>query len=170
MAILPIRMLPDPVLFQRAKRIQAFDQNLRKLVDDMIDTMRAAKGVGLAGNQIGVLLRIAVIEIPEEKGRVRIFINPEVVSRSGSREMEEGCLSYPGYRGTTTRSERIHVRALDLLGKAFTVKAEGDLLAHALEHEIDHLSGSLYLSKLVSKDAIWKVPEIELAEATAEHK
>ncbi|MSP78847.1 MAG: peptide deformylase [Dehalococcoidia bacterium] len=170
MAILPIRMLPDPVLNTKAKRVKTFDATLRRLVDDMVDTMRAAKGVGLAGNQIGVLLRIAVIEIPEENGRIRVFINPEFVSRSGQREMEEGCLSYPGYRGNTTRSERVHVRAQDLSGKLFSVKAEGTLLAHALEHEIDHLSGTLFLERLISKDAIWKIPEHEMAGYDPEHK
>lgn len=163
--MLPIRKLPDPVLRQRAKRVTSFDVALRRLVDDMIDTMRRARGVGIAGNQVGALLRVCVIEVPEEEGRVRVLVNPEVVSRSGNRELEEGCLSYPGYRGITTRSERVTVRAMDLKGRTFTIKAEGDLLAHALEHETDHLRGIIYLDRLTSKDAIWAVTEPEPAEA-----
>ncbi len=167
MAVLPIRKLPDPVLRQRAKRVTSFDAVLRRLVEDMIDTMHYAHGVGLAGNQVGALLRVCVIEIPEEQGRVRVLINPEVVSRSGQRELEEGCLSYPGYRGSTLRSERVTVRAMDLSGKTFTIKAEDDLLAHALEHETDHLNGRIYLDHLTSKDAIWTVDEPEPAHAQA---
>ncbi|MSQ11799.1 MAG: peptide deformylase [Dehalococcoidia bacterium] len=167
MAILPIRTLPDPILRQKAKRVKGFDKSLRHLVEDMIDTMRAAPGVGIAGNQVGVLLRVCVIELPEEKGHVRVFVNPEVLSRSGQRELEEGCLSYPGYRGKTLRSERVTVRAMGLDGKPFTVKAEGDLLAHALEHETDHLNGILYLDRMLSKDAIWPVIEAKPVEAQA---
>lgn len=167
MAVLPIRKVPDPVLRQRAKRVTSFDAALRRLVDDMIDTMRWARGVGIAGNQVGVPLRVCVIEIPEEEGRVRVLINPEVVSRSGTRELEEGCLSYPGYRGNTVRSERITVRAMDLRGRTFTIKAEDDLLTHALEHETDHLNGVIYLDRLTSKDAIWTMTEPEPAAAQA---
>lgn len=166
MAVLPIRTLPDPVLRQRAKRVRVIDPSLHRLIDDMVDTMRAAGGVGLAANQVGVLLRVCVIEIPEE-GQVRVLINPEVVSREGQRELEEGCLSIPGYRGLVRRSVRVKVKALDRNGREIRIKAEDDLLAQALEHEIDHLNGVLYIDRLVRRDALWRITEEEPAETGA---
>ncbi|MBI2936484.1 MAG: peptide deformylase [Chloroflexi bacterium] len=166
MAVWPIRYLPDPVLRQRTKRVQTLDSPLQTLLDDMVDSMRAARGVGLAANQIGVSLRVAVIEIPEE-GLVRFLVNPQMVSRSGERELEEGCLSIPGYRGSVKRSQRVVVRALDRNGKPIRIVAEDNLLAQALEHELGHLNGQLYIDHLVSKDAIWKIPERETEPAEA---
>lgn len=160
MAVLPIRRLPDPVLRHKANPVQKVDDGLRRLIADMVDTMRAAHGVGLAGNQVGVLLQVAVIEIPDE-GFVRVLINPRVVSREGVRELEEGCLSVPGYRGLVNRSVRVVVKALDEKGKPVRIVAQDNLLAQALEHEIDHLNGVLYLDRLVRKDAIWRIPEAE---------
>ncbi|MCS7206479.1 MAG: peptide deformylase [Dehalococcoidia bacterium] len=160
MAVLPIRRLPDPVLRQKAQPVQRIDDALRRLIADMVDTMRAARGVGLAANQVGILLQVAVIEIPEE-GFVRVLINPRVVEREGVRELEEGCLSVPGYRGRVNRSVRVVVKAQDENGKAVRIVAEDNLLAQALEHETDHLNGVLYLDRLVRKDAIWRIPEAE---------
>jgi len=155
LAVLNMRILPDPVLRQKARRVTKIDDSLQKLIDDMIETMRDASGVGLAANQVGVLQRVVVIEIPEEE-QVRALINPEIIRREGERVVEEGCLSIPGYRGELTRSLKVRVRALDRNGKSVRFKAEG-LLAQALEHETDHINGILYVDHLESHDKLWKL-------------
>ena len=142
MAVLKIRTLPDSVLRHKARRVTSIDGSIQKLVDDMVDTMRAVSGVGLAAPQIGVSLRIAVIEIPGEE--VITLINPEVIKRQGERVVQEACLSVPGYQGEIKRSVTVKVNAQDRRGKEFHIKAEG-LLAQALEHETDHLNGTLYI-------------------------
>jgi peptide deformylase len=133
----------------------------------MIETMHDAHGVGLAANQIGVPLRIAVIQLPDED-EVMVLINPEVVQREGSRELTEGCLSIPGYSGCTLRSEKVRVKAQGLDGKPFRIEAEGDLMAQALEHETDHLDGRLYVERLVSKDQLWKNDDEDEVEEESE--
>ena len=153
MAILKIRTLPDPVLRQKAKRVTKIDASIQKLVDDMVDTMRAAPGVGLAAPQIGVSLRIAVIEIPGED--VITLINPEVIKRQGERVLEEACLSVPDYQGEIKRSVTVRVKAQDRQGKEFRIKGE-ELLAQALEHETDHLNGTLYVDHIESPDKLFK--------------
>ena len=155
MTVLNLRTLPDPVLRQKARRVTKIDDALQKLIDDMIDTMRDASGVGLAANQVGVLQKIVVIEIPEEE-EVRVLINPEITRREGERLVEEGCLSIPGYRGELTRSLKVRVRALDRDGNTVRIKADG-LLAQALEHETDHINGTLYIDHLESSDKLWKL-------------
>lgn len=155
MTVLNLRTLPDPVLRQKARRVTKIDDALQKLIDDMIDTMRDASGVGLAANQVGVLQRIVVIEIPEEE-EVLVLINPEITRREGERLVEEGCLSIPGYRGELTRSLKVRARALDRDGNAVRIKADG-LLAQALEHETDHINGTLYIDHLESSDKLWKL-------------
>jgi peptide deformylase len=142
MAILKIRTLPDTVLRQKAKRVTKIDGSIQKLINDMIDTMHAANGVGLAAPQVGVSLRIAVIEIPGEE--VVTLINPEVIKRQGERVVQEACLSVSGYQGEIKRSVTVKVKALDRQGKEFRLKGE-ELLAQALEHETDHLNGNLYI-------------------------
>lgn len=149
-----VRTLPDPVLRQKAKKVANIDGSIQKLIDDMIDTMRAVHGVGLAAPQIGVSLRIAVIEIPGRE--VLTLINPEVIKREGERVVEEGCLSYPGYYGEIKRSEVVKVKAQDRHGKEFRLKGE-ELLAQALEHETDHLNGTIYVDHIESPDKLWKV-------------
>ena len=155
MTVLNLRTLPDPVLRQKARRVTRIDDTLQKLIDDMIDTMRANSGVGLAANQVGVLQRVVVIEIPEEE-EVRVLINPEITRREGERVVEEGCLSIPGYRGELTRSLKVRARALDRDGNTVRIRAEG-LLAQALEHETDHINGTLYIDHLESSDKLWKL-------------
>ena len=155
MTVLNLRTLPDPVLRQKARRVTKIDDALQKLIDDMIDTMRDASGVGLAANQVGVLQKIVVIEIPEEE-EVRVLINPEITRREGERLVEEGCLSIPGYRGELTRSLKVRVRALDRDGNTVRIRADG-LLAQALEHETDHINGTLYIDHLESSDKLWKL-------------
>ena len=155
MSLLHLRTIPDPVLRQKARRVSKIDDALHKLIDDMIDTMRDADGVGLAANQVGVLQRVVVIEIPEEE-QVRVLINPEIVRREGERVVEEGCLSIPGFRGELVRSVKVRVRALDRDGKPVRFKADG-LLAQALEHETDHINGALYIDHLESPEKLWKL-------------
>ena len=158
MAILKVLTVPEPVLRQKSKRLKSVDDSIRKLADDMIETMHAASGVGLAAPQVGVPLRVIVIGMPDEEEFV--LINPEVVRRSGERLVTEGCLSVPGYFGEIQRAQRVTVKGKDLSGKEVRIKAE-ELLAQALEHEIDHLNGVLYIDHLESKDRLYKVePEV----------
>jgi len=156
MAVLKVCTLPDPVLRQKARRVTSIDGAAQKLIDDMIDTMHAASGVGLAAPQIGVSLRIAVIEIPGEE--VITLINPEVIKRQGERVVQEACLSVPGYQGEIKRSLTVKVKAQDRQGKEIRLKGE-ELLAQALEHETDHLNGTLYIDHVESRDKLWEIAE-----------
>jgi peptide deformylase len=155
MAILPIRVVPDPVLRQRAKRVQAIDGSIRKLAGDMIETLHAVPGrAGLAAPQVGVPLRVIVIGIPEEEDIV--LINPEIVRRKGERMVTEGCLSVPGYFGVVKRAESVRAKGRDLKGREIKIRAD-ELLAQALEHEIDHLNGVLYIDYVGSPDKLYTI-------------
>lgn len=159
MAVLPLRFAPDPVLRQKAKRVRSIDSSIERLIDDMLETMPAVSGVGLAAPQVGVSLQVAVIELPEEE--TIVLINPQVVKRSGERLVEEGCLSIPGYRGEIMRSVSVTVKGRNRQGKEIRLKAT-ELLAQALEHELDHLNGVLYIDHLESPDKLFRVePEEE---------
>ncbi len=159
MAVLPLRLAPDPVLRQKAKRVRNMDGSIERLIDDMLETMPAVSGVGLAAPQVGVPLRVAVIGIPEEE--TIVLINPEIVKRSGERTVVEGCLSIPGYKGEIQRSVSVTVKGRDRQWKEVRLKAT-ELLAQALEHEIDHLNGMLYIDHLESLDKLYQVePEEE---------
>jgi len=149
MALRPILKYPAPCLKQVAKPVAAVDDEIRQLVDDMAETMYAAPGVGLAANQIGVLLRIFVIDVAgeDEPSDLKVFINPEIVETDGTQTWEEGCLSFPGVMEEIRRAERVRVKALDRDGKPFELEAEG-LLAVAIQHENDHLNGVVMLDKL----------------------
>src|SRR4030042_1097255 len=157
MAVLPVRSAPDPVLRRRAKRISSLDGSIQKLIDDMLETMPAVYGVGLAAPQVGISLRLAVIGLPDEEPIV--LINPEIVRRSGERTVLEGCLSVPGYQGEIKRSVAVTVKARDRRGKEFRVKGT-ELLSQAVEHEVDHLNGVLYLDHLESPDKLHEIEEI----------
>ena len=154
MAVLPIVVYPDPVLRQKAKRVRHIDEAIARLIDDMVDTMHEVGGVGLAAPQVGIPLRVAVIELPEEE--TLVLVNPQIVKRSGERLVEEGCLSIPGYRGEIKRSVKVTAKGLDRRGKEIRIKG-GELLAEALEHEIDHLNGILYIDYLESMDKLYRV-------------
>ncbi|MFC1942070.1 peptide deformylase [Chloroflexota bacterium] len=155
MAVLPIRTLPDPILRQKAKRVTAIDGSIKKLVADMVETLHDDDGrVGLAAPQIGVSLRVTVIGIPDEDDI--ILINPEIVRKKGERQVSEGCLSIPGYLGQINRAESVTAKGLDLSGKEVRIKGEG-LLAQALEHEIDHLKGQLYIDHMENMDELRKI-------------
>jgi len=158
MAIIPIRVVPEPLLRQKSKRVKNIDGSTRKLVGNMIETMHSASGVGLAAPQVGVPLRVIVIGMPEEEEIV--LINPEIVRKSGERLVTEGCLSVPGYFGEIKRAQRVTVKGRNLSGKEIRIKAE-ELMAQALEHEIDHLNGVLYIDHLESTDKLHKIePEV----------
>jgi peptide deformylase len=131
--------------------VTTFDDDLQTLVRDMVATMRAASGVGLAANQVGVSLRIAVMQVPGEE--VIVLVNPEIVKTSGTRECEEGCLSLPGYKGVVPRSEKVVVKGLDRDGRPLRIHAD-ELLAEIIEHECGHLDGQLYFDLLESVDKL----------------
>ncbi len=155
MAVLPVYSLPDnPVLRQKAKRVSRIDGSVQRLIDDMVETMQQASGVGLAAPQVGVSLRVIVIQMPEEKPVA--IINPEIVKRSGEQVVKEGCLSIPGYFGEIKRSASVTVKGQDRQGKAIRIRGTG-LMAEALEHEIDHLGGTLYIDHIESRDKLHKI-------------
>ena len=155
MAVFSIRTFPDPVLRQKAKRVRTIDGSIKKLIADMLETMHADPGrVGLAAPQIGVSLRVIVIGIPEQDDIV--LVNPKIVRKKGERLIGEGCLSVPGYTGQIKRAESVTAKGRDQNGKEIRIKADG-LLAQALEHEIDHLNGMLYIDHLESMDKLHKI-------------
>jgi peptide deformylase len=145
------------VLRRKANRVPEIDASIQRLIEDMIESMYAANGVGLAAPQIGVSLRVIVIGMPEEEPFA--LINPEIVKRSGERTVEEGCLSLPGYRGELTRSNLVIAKGLNPKGKQVRIKAKDNLLAQALEHEVDHINGMLYIDHLPSMDVLRRVDQ-----------
>ncbi len=161
MAVLSIRTIPDPVLRKKTKRVSSIDKSIKKLIADMRETLHADAGrVGLAAPQVGVSLRITVIGLPEEEDI--ILINGEIIRRKGRRLVTEGCLSIPGYVGQLYRAESVTAKGLDIKGKPIRIKAEG-LLSQALEHEIDHLNGVLYVDRLESSDSLRKIEPEDVA-------
>jgi peptide deformylase len=145
----PILRYGAPVLQNLAAPVTAIDDDVRRVIDDMIETMYAAPGIGLAAPQIGIGLRIAVIDLTVGKrgGELLVLVNPEFVERDGMQLEEEGCLSVPGFNATVPRPARVVVRAQDRSGETRSIEGSG-LLARALQHEIDHLDGRLFLSRL----------------------
>lgn len=146
MAKLQIRKLGDEVLSKTCRPVDSITPRIVTLLDDMVETMRAADGCGLAAPQVGILRRIAVVEV--EEGEVIELINPEIIAREGVQEEAEGCLSVPGRFGVTRRPMRVTVRATNRNGEIFEVTGEG-LLARALCHEIDHLDGHLFTERVI---------------------
>ena len=152
MTLREIRTYPDPVLRNKTSRVERIDSTLNRLIEDMVETMHAAPGVGLAANQVGVPLQLAVIDLSlredeEQRHPLLVIINPEVLVMEGSVIEEEGCLSIPDYAEKVKRAARVKVRAQDRTGKQFELEAEG-LMAKALQHEIDHLNGILFVDRL----------------------
>jgi peptide deformylase len=149
MAIREILKYPDPRLREVAKPVPAVTDEIRQLIEDMAETMYDAPGVGLAATQIGVALRVFVIDIAgeDEPSNLQVFINPEILSSEGTQVYNEGCLSFPGVSEDIKRAERVRVRALDANGQPFELEADG-LLAVAVQHENDHLDGVLMIDKL----------------------
>jgi peptide deformylase len=151
MALLPILSYPDPRLHTVAKPVAQVDDRIRTLVDDMIETMYAAKGVGLAATQVDVHERVVVIDTSEERNAPRVLINPEITWRSDEMLVwEEGCLSVPTIYDKVERHARVKVRALDRDGKPYEFEADEDLLAVCVQHELDHLMGKVFVEYLSS--------------------
>ncbi len=147
----------DEVLRQKAKSIPGLDTRVRKLMDNMVETMIRARGVGLAAPQVGVSLRLIVVQMPDENPV--ILINPRITDKAGEQDVTEGCLSIPGFYGELVRPAEVTVKALNPEGKKVRIKAEG-LLAEALEHEIDHLNGVLYIDHIASPEFLHESPPV----------
>ena len=149
MAVRPIVLYPDPVLLTPTERVEKVDGTIERLVADMIETMHAAPGIGLAANQVGVAKRVCVVDLSvgEKQDELHVFINPRILESSGSEVAEEGCLSFPDIHLDIERPFLATVEAEDLAGKTFTISARG-LLARAMQHEIEHLEGRVFLQNL----------------------
>lgn len=159
-----IRKIGDPTLRRKAKKVEKITPDVRKLIDDMLQTMREKQGIGLAAPQVGVGLRVAVVELDKDdelpgSGQTYVLVNPELAQVSVEEDVaQEGCLSIPGWRGMVQRPARVTVRAMDKDGKRIKFDAEG-YVARAIQHEIDHLDGILFTDKLTAPDQIWRVDE-----------
>jgi peptide deformylase len=149
MALLNILEYPDPRLKTKAAPVTAFTPDLKTLADDMAETMYKAPGIGLAATQVDVHKRLVVIDITEERNALHVFVNPVITQKEGEAVGEEGCLSVPGVYDDIKRAERITVKAQDVQGKSFELKAEG-LLAVCIQHELDHLEGKVFVEYLSS--------------------
>jgi len=149
MSTLDILTFPDPRLRNHAKPVPQVDDETRGIVDDMFETMYAAPGIGLAATQVNIQKRIIVIDVSEDHNSPLCLINPEILERSGEEQMEEGCLSVPGFYEPVTRAEKIRVTALDRDGTPFELETDG-LLAVCIQHEIDHLDGKLFVDYVSS--------------------
>lgn len=149
MAIREIKKYPDKILMQKTRPVAEFNSDLQRLIDDMIETMYAAPGIGLAANQVGVAKQVIVLDVSsrEENIPLIVLINPCIISSSGETEIEEGCLSIPGYMTAVKRAERVKVAGIDRKGKMIEVEG-GGLLAKALQHEIDHINGVLFVDRI----------------------
>lgn len=166
MALLKILHFPDPRLRTKASEVTDFDQNLAVLVDDMFETMYDAPGIGLAATQVDVHERLLVLDVSDNKSDPLVLINPEIVSSDGEEEMDEGCLSVPGFYETVCRAESIKVKAQDVTGKHFELEADG-LKAVCIQHEMDHLDGKLFVDYLsgLKRDRIRKKLEKQQKQA-----
>lgn len=147
MALLTILNYPDPRLHTVAKPVTTFDANLKRLVQDMQETMYAAPGIGLAATQVNQHVQLIVIDTSKEQNDLLVLINPKILRQSGTQTYEEGCLSVPGIYETVTRAEQITVQAQDVDGKSFTLDADG-LLSVCIQHEMDHLKGKVFVEYL----------------------
>ena len=149
MSLLQICIYPDPVLRQKARLVKNIDNGIQRLIDDMVETMYHAPGIGLAANQVGRPLSLLVIHIQREESEygLIVLINPQMVSSRGETTFEEGCLSVPEYYANVTRPEEVVVRGLDRRGEKIEIAA-GGLLAIALQHEMDHLEGKLFIDRI----------------------
>lgn len=174
MAIRPLLYADDPLLRLKAKKVKRFGQALQSLIDDMVETMHAKGGLGLAAPQIGVSQRVIVIQLPEPEekenkdpwaGKLIALCNPEIVRAKDEEEGEEGCLSVPGYVGLVKRAASVTVKGYNPQGKEVRIKATG-LLARAFQHEIDHLDGILFIDRVESPDKIRRLEPVEAKEST----
>lgn len=170
MALRPIIHADNPHLRQKSRKVRVFGPALDTLASDMLETMEAANGLGLAAPQIDVQERVVVIKLPEDEedpqsGRTYILVNPEIVKMIGEEEDQEGCLSVPGWWGLVKRATTVTVKAQDLKGKAFRLKAHG-LLARAIQHETDHVNGVLFIDRVEEPDKLFRAePSTESGQA-----
>ena len=175
MPVRPIVLSDNPLLRRKSRRVRRVSPALQQLIDDMVETMQTANGIGLASIQIGVPERVIVVQLPEneenpENGKLYALINPELARKS--REIEdgiEGCLSIPGWVGEVSRHRAITVKGLDSRGRRVRIKAEG-LLARVFQHEIDHCDGLLFTDRVEDSEKIWPVPEGEEEAAEADQE
>jgi len=158
-----VRTIPDPVLRKKCARIPVVDPSVKQLILDMIQTMQEEGGVGLAAPQVGKSLRLIVIQMPDEEAFA--VINPEIIKREGEREIMEGCLSIPGYQGLVTRSVSVVCKGQDVDGKPIRIKAL-DLMAQALEHEVDHLDGILYTDYIEDREKLFQIDSADMETST----
>jgi len=167
MAKLDILTFPDPRLRRRAQPVERVDATVQKVVDDMLETMYAAPGIGLAAIQVNIPRRIIVIDISEQHNQPLCLINPRILESSGEEQMDEGCLSVPGFYESVTRAERVRFSALDRHGDPFTMDVDG-LLAVCVQHEIDHLDGKLFVDHIsaLKRQRIRRKLEKELRQGT----
>jgi peptide deformylase len=147
MALLDILHYPDPRLYNKAIAVERVDQEVRRLIDDMLETMYAAPGIGLAAVQVNVPLRVITIDVSEQRNEPLCLVNPEILDRRGTVELEEGCLSVPGVYEVVPRSQWIRLQAVNRDGDIFEMEAS-DLLAVCIQHEMDHLDGKLFVDYL----------------------
>jgi len=169
-AVRDIIFADNPILREKSKKVKDFAAAVQVLIDDMLETMHAANGLGLAAPQVGVLERVIVIQLPEDEedpqsGRLFTLCNPQIIRAEGEEEGEEGCLCLPGYVGDVKRATSVIVKAQDRRGKKVRIKAEG-FLARVFQHEVDHLDGILYIDRAESPDKIRRIvpPEEEESE------
>jgi peptide deformylase len=166
MAVRPLVQADNSILRQKSKKVKRFGQALQNLIDDMVETMHAVNGLGLAAPQIGVSQQVIVIQLPEDEedpqsGKLYVMCNPEIVRTVGEEEeSEEGCLSVPGFVGDVRRAAVVTVKGLDRHGKKIRIKAEG-LLARAFQHEVDHINGVLYIDRVDSPEKIRRIVPVE---------
>jgi peptide deformylase len=166
MAVRPLVQADNPLLRQKSKKVKRFGQALQNLIDDMVETMHAINGLGLAAPQIGVSQQVIVIQLPEneedpQSGKLYVLCNPEIVRTAGEEEeSDEGCLSVPGFVGDVRRAAVVTVKGLDRHGKKIRIKAEG-LLAQAFQHEIDHINGVLFIDRVDSPEKIRRIVPVE---------
>lgn len=165
----PIVTAENPLLREKSKKVSRFGGALQDLVDDMFDSMHAANGLGLAAPQIGILRRVFIVqmlpELDEEgneiaEGRSYVLVNPEIVKARGEEEIEEACLSVPGYQGLVQRATQVLIKGQNLEGRSVRYRANG-LLAQAFQHELDHLNGVLYIDRIESPENLWRVESVE---------
>ena len=147
MAIRNIRLNGDEVLRKKSRTVEVIDEKIKQLIQDMIETMHKSNGVGLAAPQVGILKRVVVIDLYDDKGPI-VLINPQIIQEKGEQEVEEGCLSFPNQFGKIIRPAEVVVKALDIDGKEIKIKAK-ELLAEAISHEVDHLEGVLFVDKII---------------------
>lgn len=157
MAIRIIRKDGDEILRKKAREVETVDDKIREILDDMVETMHKYNGVGLAGPQIGILKRLVVIDLYDEKGPIKL-VNPKITKQDGEQEVEEGCLSFPNQYGKIIRPTKVMLEALNENGEKIKIKAEG-LLAQAISHELDHLEGVLFVDKIIPGTLEYVEPE-----------